>query len=888
MVPQTIDLTPKPDLQPIYPTPSQVSVLISPSSSLTPAEKRAFVAHCLHRACIFGDLALLSYLLADPHVRPFVDLDVQDEDGFGPVTTIIMGFGSDSDREVEREECIRLLVAEGADINHKDLAGWTPLHHASLLSPPTLISFLVMQGASTLQRTNRNLTPVDVIRGYSTIPGREDIVSLLEESMREEGWKGGRLELNRQEEERITKRNKTRKDIREYVTRVLELPDGWWGNDAGVTSDESDSSDDEDDYLDDYDVQNTPPRNWTSILAFSPHSLPQILKTLIVDVQPSLQNMEPARGLYLCTRFACLWGNADWVEDLVVGGVDKIEEVVYAHPEDLSCLTFWLSNCTILLHLLRCDQDVAESIDVLGLFTLIEELINAIQVFIIRIVERRIDPLIDTCLLDHTPLSTEFDSVQFESEWSFFGSLTSKKKKTSPGTPSPFIRSPPQTPQRTNFNVHNPPSRPSSPPASLVSPSSARFSSLRQSISRAKGETLPGTPALQNFLDQISSQSPASNPRDITAVLTALHTLLCLSGVNPAMIVQAFSQIMYWTACEMFNRILTRKKYLCRSRAIQIGMNIGVIEEWVGTVELPKGIESHFSPVKELLHWLQCLSSITDFPDLVATVQMMRNLNPFQMRRAVRDYKYEVSENRMPEECSQYLAQLQKDWERHRVKVGVETLRKELDERDRDHDDSFSDSAMDSQSVAGYAASTSTNTLDSDTGNLQEAIDLLFDRNYEKSEWLPPKPPPVLGELLESRYMLPLLLPSDPVMLCALPRKLDPPKQRVSPLGTLRASTPDGERSASRVSQRTRNAMVYRLRPRRVRVTSLRTLKFVDGTYRWPQHGDEDMSLPNPDPGIEHSPPNSPRFTAIQRQPSTSRKAIRRTSSGFVESEPGP
>lgn len=277
MVPQTIDLTPKPDLQPIYPTPSQVSVLISPSSSLTPAEKRAFVAHCLHRACIFGDLALLSYLLADPHVRPFVDLDVQDEDGFGPITTIIMGFGSDSDREVEREECIRLLIAEGADINHKDLgmiyfdrlcieilkfvhiAGWTPLHHASLLSPPTLISFLVMQGASTLQRTNRNLTPVDVIRGYSTIPGREDIVSLLEESMREEGWKGGRLELNRQEEERITKRNKTRKDIREYVTRVLDLPDGWWGNDAGVTSDESDSSDDEDDYLDDYDVQNVGP-----------------------------------------------------------------------------------------------------------------------------------------------------------------------------------------------------------------------------------------------------------------------------------------------------------------------------------------------------------------------------------------------------------------------------------------------------------------------------------------------------------------------------------------------------------------------------------------------------------------------------------------------------
>lgn len=50
----------------------------------------------------------------------------------------------------------------------------------------------------------------------------------------------------------------------------------------------------------------------------------------------------------------------------------------------------------------------------------------------------------------------------------------------------------------------------------------------------------------------------------------------------------------------------------------------------------------------------------------------------FQMRRAVRDYKFEVNEGRMTEECIQYLTQLQKDWERHRVKMGVEDLRKEV------------------------------------------------------------------------------------------------------------------------------------------------------------------------------------------------------------------
>lgn len=57
----------------------------------------------------------------------------------------------------------------------------------------------------------------------------------------------------------------------------------------------------------------------------------------------------------------------------------------------------------------------------------------------------------------------------------------------------------------------------------------------------------------------------------------------------------------------------------------------------------------------------------------------MRHLmHTMQMRRAVRDYKYEVNEGRMTEECTQYLTQLQKDWERHRVKLGVRALRKEV------------------------------------------------------------------------------------------------------------------------------------------------------------------------------------------------------------------
>jgi hypothetical protein len=76
---------------------------------------------------------------------------------------------------------------------------------------------------------------------------------------------------------------------------------------------------------------------------------------------------------------------------------------------------------------------------------------------------------------------------------------------------------------------------------------------------------------------------------------------------------------------EIFNRILTRKKYLCRyvlvsgvlfwcsfakvrSKAVQIGMNLVVLEEWVEDMGLPRGIVSHLTPVKDLLHWLRVSS----------------------------------------------------------------------------------------------------------------------------------------------------------------------------------------------------------------------------------------------------------------------------------------
>jgi hypothetical protein len=197
---------------------------------------------------------------------------------------------------------------------------------------------------------------------------------------------------------------------------------------------------------------------------------------------------------------------------------------------------------------------------------------------------------------------------------------------------------------------------------------------------------------------------------------------------------------------------------------------------------------------------------------LIATMQNMQSLNPLQMRRAVKDYRFEVNEPRMSEECSQYLSQLQRDWERRRIRLGVEAIQRQVNMRKQN---------------ANMEGPLEPEHLEGDPGT---SIDSLFDPDVGLSEYVPPSAPPSIGELEDSRYMLPLVLPSNQ-FLPAIPPS-DAAYRNIMPQ-TPFAGDVEGTRPRSRMSYSSNRPLGWSIR----RFVKLRELP--DGFVSWLQHTQE-------------------------------------------------
>ena len=269
----------------------------------------------------------------------------------------------------------------------------------------------------------------------------------------------------------------------------------------------------------------------------------------------------------------------------------------------------------------------------------IAELINEIFVLIIRDAERRMDKVLDAAMLDHETIPG-FEDISFQGDWRIF---KSKPKAKPPEPPDKRFR--PPSPKR-----------------------------------RAK-----------------------VSPRNITSLLSSTLFVLDLYDIHSVITTQIINQLMYWLGAELFNRIMSNRKYLARTKAMQVRMNVSVVEEWArNNVRQPDHYENgstnatgdttddasrqHLAPVIQLLQWLQIFTSLGhNDKALRETISQLPRLSPQQLIHTVKYYRSEVGEEKLPKDKVKYLNSLQKQFEerKSRRKSGMHNKDDKSDKKDK-------------------------------------------------------------------------------------------------------------------------------------------------------------------------------------------------------------
>lgn len=174
--------------------------------------------------------------------------------------------------------------------------------------------------------------------------------------------------------------------------------------------------------------------------------------------------------------------------------------------------------------------------------------------------------------------------------------------------------------------MQNPTTPPRTSTRSITETGSPSFVSMKASLANLKADFVAGgSPSSIRTIGSIIGVPPPSSkestPFAAINILFGTHLVLQTYQVNPALIIQIFSQVLLWISAEMFNRILTLgKRYLCRSKASHIERNLRVVEDWVIQSGLPVQIYyKHFEKVLQLLEVSPCRGSFLDGHSLFLT-----------------------------------------------------------------------------------------------------------------------------------------------------------------------------------------------------------------------------------------------------------------------------
>ncbi|KAG0086587.1 hypothetical protein BGZ92_008032 [Podila epicladia] len=613
--------------------------------SISDKDKRIKLSKLFSRAASNGDMNRVADML--DNFRDWIDIEAQDEDGTTPLIYAAC-FG--------HVEIAFMLLEAGAIVDARDKFGWTALVWATNNKHDNMVRLLLEQGASTTAQTAKGHTVVDFLRHDPNDntrivqifqePGRRDSISSNGSLARQASSIGDDLFYQAGIEgfEEMMAENERRYKM------AMESANAFDVDMADLSLADQPQLDDEGEF----DWERCLP---DQMFVFSSKDIRHIIDTTITNMEPTRSKAYkpiPAYILFLAARFAHYFSSIELLDELLEAASSAITKLVRSRPEDMTLTAYWLSNTSVLLHFLRKDPGLSLTT---GFHQVkIEALILDMLQMLVMDAERRIDKILEPAMLDHDTIQG-LDEVKFQSDWAFLwrGSISLGSKAGAKAAAN--ATSSPATGATTPINKRA--SSPLSPSSAATSVAGGATSPNPRPLTRTSS-----TPVVPMLNRPPSPRQRKISPRTITTMLSSLLFVMQTYDIHPDIIHYVIAQLLHFVSCEVFNRMMTNKKLLSRSKALQTRLNLSILEDWIRLNNLSPKLMDQFGPLVQLLQLLQVLSLQEDFPTWVETLKKLELLNPTQVKRVVNAYRFEVNEPRLPEEIKQYVLQVAADTER--------------------------------------------------------------------------------------------------------------------------------------------------------------------------------------------------------------------------------
>ncbi|KAF9208482.1 hypothetical protein BGZ49_008667 [Haplosporangium sp. Z 27] len=579
--------------------------------SISDDEKKAKISTLFARAASNGDLNRIIDIL--DNFRDWVDINTHEEDGSTPLIYASC-FGQTA--------AVFMLLDAGALVDERDQFGWTALVWATNNKHEDIVRLLLDHGASPTARTAKGRTVADFLRHDPNDTTKIEQI-FQEPSTRSVLFGNGSFlhdkattpDSDQSHKEVMTESEEHHQINKEHNQSFTST--NLLGSDNSL-SDQSQVDEEEDGEFD-----------WNRCLhdqmfVFSSKDIPHIVETVITTMEPVSKSYKPisAYVIFLAARFAHNFSTPELLQDLLHATIVAIHSVTTSKPDDIALKAYWISNTCALAHFLQKDAGLRPKSEIYK--AKFESLVHNIAKLIVLDVERRIDRIIETAMLEHNTI-VGLDEVKFQPEWAFGfwrgrAGKNDGNNSNSNNNNNKRASAPPGSPQQLHFL--QPPSR------------------LSLQIKRS-----------------ISPSQVNDSPRTVTSILSSVLYLMQSYDVHPEIIHYVIAQLLYSISSEVFNRMMNNRKFLSRSKALQTRLNVSVLEDWLRNNKLPSRLADQIAPLVQLLQLLQVLSQQNDLETWVETRKKVELLNSTHVKHVVSLYRYEVNEQRLPAEVVKYVKQ---------------------------------------------------------------------------------------------------------------------------------------------------------------------------------------------------------------------------------------